>query len=44
MDKEQLEAEIAKERQLMLDSIWPSERMEHAENIARLAKLKDETE
>ena len=44
MDKEQLEAEIAKERQLMLDSIMPRERMEHSWKMVQLGKELEELE
>ena len=40
----QIEAEIAKERQLMLDSIMPRERMEHSWKMVQLGKELKELE
>ena len=42
MDKKQIKVEIQREREKMLQSIFPSERMRHAARIMELEKQLDE--
>ena len=44
MDRAEIERKMAEARELMNDAIWPSERIEHAFEIAKLEQQLKELE